>query len=208
LLIRSQEDKAMDFLGSALPNVMFIVGVLAIGLGLGIELKVVPLNKEIDRTGRIGAMVIGAVLVAVSLYIYLNPSLINRNQASVATTNGGLTGAGAPATLPTTVPPASRATEAPVAVEAATATPSAAPDATLVPTATPELSVAVPDLHGLSEKDAQTRLTTAGLRASKVDRCNGPDQGEPKTKKHQILCQNPAANATVQPGTTIEYVLR
>jgi hypothetical protein len=52
----------MDFLGGALPNVMFIIGILAIGLGLGIELKLVPLNKEIDRTGRIGAMVVGTVL--------------------------------------------------------------------------------------------------------------------------------------------------
>jgi hypothetical protein len=28
----------MEFLGGALPNVMFIIGILAIGLGLGIEL--------------------------------------------------------------------------------------------------------------------------------------------------------------------------
>jgi hypothetical protein len=46
---------------------MFIVGVLAIGLGLGIELKLVPLSKEIDKTGRIGAMVVGTILVAASL---------------------------------------------------------------------------------------------------------------------------------------------
>jgi PASTA domain len=203
--MRSQEGKAMDFLGSALPNVMFVVGVLAIGLGLGIELKVVPLNKEIDRTGRIGAMVLGAVLVAISLYIYLNPSLINHNQAAVTTTNSGLTGAEASATLPTTV---SRPTEAAVAIEAATVEPSAAPVATPEPTATPVPSVAVPDLHGLSEKDAQDKLSTAGLRGSKVDRCTGSDQGEPKTKKHQIQCQNPAANAAVPLGTSVEYVLR
>ena len=43
----------MEFLGGALPNVMFIIGILAIGLGLGIELKLVALNKEIDKTGRI-----------------------------------------------------------------------------------------------------------------------------------------------------------
>ena len=40
----------MEFLGGALPNVMFIIGILAIGLGLGIELKLVALNKEIDKT--------------------------------------------------------------------------------------------------------------------------------------------------------------
>ena len=70
----------MNFLGGSLPNVMFIIGVLAIGLGLGIELKLVPLNKEIDKTGRIGAMVVGALLVAGSLYIYLNPALTNPGQ--------------------------------------------------------------------------------------------------------------------------------
>ena len=36
----------MDLLGTALPNVMFIVGILAIGLGLGIELKIISLNSE------------------------------------------------------------------------------------------------------------------------------------------------------------------
>lgn len=194
----------MDFLTGALPNVMFIVGVVAIGLGLGIELKLVSLNKEIDKTGRIGAMVIGAVLVAASLYIYLNPSLINHNPAPATTTNAGLTGPAAPATLPATAPPTGRPTEAPTAIETAAATPE--PTATPMPAAVP--SVAVPDLHDLSEKDALDKLSSAGLRGSKVDTCNGPDQAEPKTKKHQIQCQNPAPNAAVLPGTTIEYVLR
>lgn len=43
----------MEFLGGALPNVMFIIGILAIGLGLGIELKLVALNKEITRPGEL-----------------------------------------------------------------------------------------------------------------------------------------------------------
>src|SRR3954463_13577003 len=80
----------MNFLGGTLPNVMFIIGVLAIGLGLGIELKLVPLNKEIDKTGRIGAMVVGAILVAASLYIYLNPALMSPSQPAPATANGAL----------------------------------------------------------------------------------------------------------------------
>src|SRR5512147_1236516 len=77
----------MEFLGGALPNVMFIIGIVAIGLGLGIELKLVALNKEIDKTGRIGAIVVGVLLVAMSLVLYLNPGLTNRNQASGATAN-------------------------------------------------------------------------------------------------------------------------
>jgi uncharacterized membrane protein YczE len=59
----------MDLLGTALPNVMFIVGILAIGLGLGIELKIISLNKEIDKTGRIGALVVGIILIGVSITI-------------------------------------------------------------------------------------------------------------------------------------------
>jgi hypothetical protein len=95
----------MEFLGGALPNVMFIIGILAIGLGLGIELKLVALNKEIDKTGRIGAIVVGALLVAASLYIYLNPGLTNRNQAASATANAALAPTlanSAPAQLPAT----------------------------------------------------------------------------------------------------------
>ena len=65
----------MNFLGGSLPNIMFIIGMLSMGLGLGIELKLVPLSKEIDRTGRIGAMVVGAILVAGSLYIYLGSTV-------------------------------------------------------------------------------------------------------------------------------------
>jgi hypothetical protein len=103
----------MNFLGGSLPNVMFLIGVLAIGLGLGIELKLVPLSKEIDKTGRIGAMVVGAILVAASLYIYLNPALMSPNQPAPATANGALAPVqAAPSTntqliaaAPTVVPP-------------------------------------------------------------------------------------------------------
>jgi hypothetical protein len=220
----------MDFLGGALPNVMFIIGILAIGLGLGIELKLVPLNKEIDKTGRIGAMVVGAILVASSLFIYLNPSLINRNQASPTTANATLTPvvaapannaqavAETPSVMPTAVPtPASLPTAALVATEAPTVVASAIPTATPMPAATPiptavpptqAPSVNVPDLHDLSENEAQDTLNVAGLQASKVDQCKGPDQGDSRAKKHRVLCQNPAANATVPLGTTVEYVLR
>src|SRR4051812_24210460 len=90
----------MEFLGGALPNVMFIIGIVAIGLGLGIELKLVALNKEIDKSGRIGAIVVGVLLVAASLFLYLNPTLTNRNQASSAAATAAL--ASAPANSPPT----------------------------------------------------------------------------------------------------------
>jgi hypothetical protein len=233
----------MDFLGGALPNVMFIIGILAIGLGLGIELKLVPLNKEIDRTGRIGAMVVGTILVASSMVIYLNPSLTNRSQATPTTANSALAPvvatpvnsgqvvAEAATALPSAVAtPASLPTEAPVATDVPTVMPTAvpsavpsatpAPTATQIPTAVPPTqvptavpptqvpSVTVPDVHDLSEKEAQEILSSAGLQASKVKQCKGPDQGDSKARKNRILCQNPPAKAAVLRGTTVEYVLR
>jgi len=207
----------MNFLGGSLPNVMFIIGVLAIGLGLGIELKLVPLNKEIDKTGRIGAMVVGALLVAGSLYLYLNPSLTNPTQPAPATVNAALAPAqavpsattGLIATEPTAAPPTIPAAAAPTSGEAPTAAPSAtsAPLPTAVPP-TPIPPVTVPDLHSFDEKGAQDALAKVGLHARKVDKCTGSDQGDPKAKKHRILCQNPTANAAVPLGSTVEYVMR
>jgi hypothetical protein len=220
----------MNFLGGSLPNVMFIIGVLAIGLGLGIELKLVPLSKEIDKTGRIGAMVVGAILVAGSLYIYLNPSLTNQNQATptpasvaqAAVVTAPTNNAQAVAVAPTVVSPAAPTaaslpteTPAPSAAPTATASPVAtatpAPTATALPTAVPPPQipdVMIPDLHDLSEKEAQDKLKKLGLQARKVDKCTGSDQGDEKGKKHSVLCQNPPANAAVPPGTTVEYVVR
>jgi hypothetical protein len=211
----------MEFLGGALPNVMFIIGILAIGLGLGIELKLVALNKEIDKTGRIGAIVIGALLIAASLFLYMNPALTNRNQATSATANAALAPAPAntaPAQLASTAAPAVAAIaappEAPTALAAPTATvvPPEAPTATPAPTPVPPTVTTVPmakvpDLHDSDEKDAQNKLTAAGLKFSRVDQCNGTDQGDSKAKKHRIQCQNPAAEADVPLGTTVEYVI-
>ena len=220
----------MNFLGGSLPNVMFIIGMLAIGLGLGIELNLVPLNKEIDKTERIGAVIVGAILVAGSLYIYLNPALTSSTAATPTTVNGALTPVQAtPATnaqliaaAPTVVPPtdptaASLPTAEPVPSEAPTVVPSVAPSATPEPTATPIPTavpptqipdVMIPDLRDLSEKEAQDKLKKLGLQARKVDKCTGSDQGDEKGKKHSVQCQNPAANTAVSLGTTVEYVVR
>ncbi|MEO7908757.1 MAG: PASTA domain-containing protein [Roseiflexaceae bacterium] len=199
----------MNFLGGSLPNVMFIIGVLAIGLGLGIELKLVPLNKEIDKIGRIGAMVVGAMLVAASLYIYLNPSLTNPNQAAptaaIAVMAPGVPTAANPP-VAVSVP-----SDAPTIVPSIMPSDAPAPTATPLPTAIPPTSlpsVTVPDVHGLSEKEAQDALTQAGLQARTVDQCAGSDQGDSKAKKYRVQCQNPAANAAVPLGTTVEFMLR
>jgi hypothetical protein len=194
----------MEFLGGALPNVMFIIGILAIGLGLGIELKLVALNKEIDKTGRIGAIVVGALLVATSLFMYLNPALTNRDQASSAIPTTALAPAPANSASASLV-----ATAAPVV--AAIAAPPEAPTATPVPTppaATAVPMVKVPSLGGLDEKSAVSKLTVAGLKFIKVDECNGTDKGDSEPKKRRVQCQNPAADVEVPLGTTVEYVIR
>ncbi|HEU5100912.1 MAG TPA: PASTA domain-containing protein [Roseiflexaceae bacterium] len=216
----------MNFLGGALPNVMFIIGVLAIGLGLGIELKLVPLNKEIDKTGRIGAIVVGSLLVAASLYVYLNPALTNQAApttasaalppAVAATANSSQAQAEAPtvpaaaaaaAPEPSATPTPTSAPE-PSVTPAPTSTPE--PSATSVPTAVPPTevpSVAVPELLNRSEKEANDMLHAAGLQARKVDQCPGGGEGDSKVKKNRIACQNPAAEARVPLGTIVEYVL-
>jgi beta-lactam-binding protein with PASTA domain len=79
-----------------------------------------------------------------------------------------------------------------------------------VPTAVPPTevpSVAVPDVRNLSEKEAREKLSKAGLQARKADQCTGEDQGDSKVKKNRTVCQNPAAEAHVPLGSTVEYVL-
>ena len=201
----------MDLLGAALPNVMFVVGVLALGLGLGIELKIVSLNKEINKSGRIGAFIAGVALIVASIVMYLNPAIANRGQASNATTSGvavvSTQAAAASATTalpPTSAPIDTTAAPAAASLPAPTDTTPAQPTAAAAAAAT----VIVPDVRGISEKDARRKLEQAGLRAGeKTDQCEGTDQGSPETKKGRILCQNPAPGQTVAPGTAVDYVL-
>jgi hypothetical protein len=190
----------MNFLGGTLPNVMFLVGVLAVGLGLGIELKLVPLNKEVGRFGRVGAFVLGLMLIGGSLGLYLNPSLVNNSQPTLRASLGA---AGAAPTAAVVAEPTPQATAVPQATAAlAGAAPVAAAQ---VVAAAPQMTV--PDLHGLDEKGAQRALTAAGLQAQKADACGGADQGDPKGKKNRVVCQNPAAGQLAAPGTVVEYVL-
>jgi hypothetical protein len=60
----------MDFLGGALPNIMFIVGIIAIGIGLGIEFKIVEIKGEISKGGRWTAFSVGVALIAASIFLY------------------------------------------------------------------------------------------------------------------------------------------
>lgn len=188
----------MNLLGAALPNLMFIAGILAIGIGLGIELKIVSLNKEINRGGRIGAFIVGAVLIAASILMYFNPSSPDRGLASSAT--------GAATALPTQALPAPSATAA--GNLAPTDEPAlSAGQPTMAPMAE-QSGVIVPDLHGMNEKDIKHKLEQSGLRVGDMrDQCEGVDQGGHDIKKGRILCQNPPAGQTVAPDTAVDYVL-
>ncbi len=193
----------MDLLGTALPNVMFIIGILAIGLGLGIELKIISLNKEIDKTGRIGALVVGVILIGASITMYLNPSLGNRGQQSSAAPNAAqVAPAQAKTVAATGAPAATSAALAPVVPAQMTV-----PTQAAAPISTPVLEFVVPDLHDLSEKDAQNKLVDAHLKPHKADHCVGANQGDQKAKKGRIMCQNPPAGQKVASGMTVDYVL-
>jgi PASTA domain-containing protein len=207
----------MDLLGAALPNIMFIVGILAVGLGLGIELKVVSLNKEIDKKGRIGAFVAGIVLIGGSLVLYLNPSLANRGQATKAEVNAAAVApqptqapaaALAPAQAATAAPPPTQAspTAAAVPTQAPTPTSRPAPAPALAPTAA-VLGVLVPDLHDKDDKGARDALTKAGLKPQKAEHCTGTNTVDPKPKKNRVQCQSPPAGQVVAAGTTVQYVI-
>jgi hypothetical protein len=74
----------MDFITGALPNVMFIAGLIAIGLGLGIEFKIVEIKGELSKIGRFAAVGIGAVLVSISIYLYTRPAHTASIPAAVA----------------------------------------------------------------------------------------------------------------------------
>jgi hypothetical protein len=64
----------MDFIAGALPNVMFIAGIIAIGIALGIEFKIVEIKGQLSKHGRIGAFIVGAVLIGFSIYLYTKPA--------------------------------------------------------------------------------------------------------------------------------------
>lgn len=64
----------MELIGGALPNVMFLVGVMAVGIGLGIQWKIIEIKADLGRTGRIAAFAMGSVLIGLSIMLYLQPA--------------------------------------------------------------------------------------------------------------------------------------
>jgi hypothetical protein len=202
----------MDFVGGALPNVMFIAGLIAIGIGLGIEFKIVEVKGQLSKQSRIGAIVTGALLILMSVFLYTRPAQAPALTTMPAQANAGLlppqasTAAQPPTAAPT-------ATPLPTAAPAATPLPAAAPTATPLPTAAPTSvpGVTVPDIRGKNTKDAQKILNELGLQlGDRHDRCEdigASDDGARRLKKDQIRCQSPAPGSIVAPNEHIAYVL-
>lgn len=157
----------MDFLGVALPNVMFIVGVIAIGLGLGIELKLIEIKSELSKGGRIGAFSVGVVLIAISIFLYTRSS---PEAAPAATPTGQAVSAQpSPDTVATPAAPIVISTPSPLPPttppEAATPT---------VPPVEPTVVVVTPALPADPLVDLQT-LLEAGLADGRVSKKTGED---------------------------------
>lgn len=218
----------MDFIGGALPNVMFLVGIIAFGVGLGLEFKIIEVKNGLGRGGRIAASLMGVVLMAASVALYLRPATPTAGSASTASAAPGApaqtpsAGAAVAAALPTatttTDTPAATATAEPstTAIPAtATAEPSAtvAPTATSVPTSTPtEVPlVAVPDLSGLDPKKAREALERLGLQLGEQrETCAdvGAGVGEAaEVRRGRIACQSVAPGTAVPLQTVVDYAL-
>jgi hypothetical protein len=226
----------MDFITGSLPNVMFIAGLLAMGIGLGMEFKIVEIKSELSKQGRLGAIGLGAVLVSISIYLYTRPPQLASSPGTVAGAQPAVVqasaGGGASAPQPalvtvvvTTTPPASATAASPTptllpptataVAPTATALPPTAravpPTATpLPPTATAMPAVQVPDIQGKSIKDAEKVLIAAGLRLGEQhERCEDirAQAADRKLKRGQIRCQSPAAGSLAAPNAAVLVVL-
>jgi beta-lactam-binding protein with PASTA domain len=196
----------VEILSAALPNIMFVAGIIAVAIGLGIELKVVPIGNQVGRAGRIGAMTFGILLIVVSVFLYIRPP--------EATTASSPT-AQPTATAPTVAGQQAVAMLEPSATASLLATdiPPAPTDIppTLTPAPTELPKVNVPDLRGRNAKDASQQLDKLDLQfelhdGSCADIQVSDDQVR-SGKKGTIACQSPAAGADVVAGTVIRVVL-
>jgi type IV secretory pathway VirB10-like protein len=120
----------MDFIGGALPNIIFIVGIMAVGIGIGIEFKIVEIKAELTQTGRAVALTVGFLLIGMSIFLYtrpdqtaLSPTSPVASPAALVEPNPSPNSAAAPASAPglPTAPPVATAepTAPPAAAEVA-----------------------------------------------------------------------------------------
>jgi PASTA domain-containing protein len=189
----------MDFVNGSLPNLMFIAGLMAIGIGLGIEFKIIEVKGELSKNARIGACALGGFLILASIFFYARPLLtatapaaspqptVVQAAAILAAPGGPQVGAPAlasaaavsPTVPPTNTPVPPTATPEPTHTPVpptATPEPTASPEPTATPeppTVTPEpAGVAVPDIRGQESKDAKRTLEGLELQlGEKKDKC-------------------------------------
>jgi hypothetical protein len=215
----------MDFIGGALPNVMFLIGVIAIGIGLGLEFKIIEVKNGLSKGGRIGACVVGVALVATSIALYLRPAQTAHSPAAAvaaaAATSTPLPLQGAADQSVPTAAPTEAATAAPtdtltavpteVSTTVPTDTPTAAPTELPTPTPTAVPTVEMPDIRGLSPKDAARRLAEVGLQLGEPqESCAVLGVGDEliaETRKNRIACQSVAPGGEVALESSIAYAL-
>lgn len=199
----------MDFIGGALPNVMFLIGVIAIGIGFGLEFKIVEVKGQLSRSARIGVITSGILLITVSVFLYLRPDAATSTAGTIPAATSVIAPVNGSANLlvaSTTTAPSPEVAGAPPTTAESVAT-------TALPTASVQVNgslIQVPDIRGKNLDEAQQSLITLGLQlGTKQSDCEqvGPRQEKGKPKKGQVLCQSPAPNTAVAPGTTIAYVL-
>jgi hypothetical protein len=129
---------------------MFLVGMIAIGIGLGVEFKIVEIKGQLGKGGRTAAFGIGALLIATSVFIYTRPP-----QTTSATSNASAAPAATKTDAPATTEPAAAAP---------TAIPTDAPTATPVPptaTANPPTATPIPPTATAAPPTATTVPPTA-----------------------------------------------
>lgn len=95
----------MDFVSGALPNVMFIAGLVAVGIALGIEFKIVEIKGQLSKNGRIGTFVLGILLIVVSVRLYTEKNVQTASLPTAPAAPAAIQ-SNLAAGLPTTPPPA------------------------------------------------------------------------------------------------------
>lgn len=204
----------MDLIGGALPNVMFLIGIIIIGAAIGIQFKVVEIDAQLSKGGRIAAFVVGAALIATSIYLHINP------QPGASPSTAGAPPASAPSPAPaTTEPPAiapglAENAIAPVSIQvsptAAPAVPTAAEGPPAVAPVTQGTNI-VPDVRDKKSKEAHDALERAGLRAVEQQTDCATIGAVPelviRAKRDRIMCQFPAPGSRVTVDTLVYYVV-
>ncbi len=208
-----------EFVKGSLPNIMFIGGLIAIGLGLGIEFKIVEVKGQLTRGSRFGAIAVGAILIAVSVFLYIRPLETASTppvpiQPDVVQANLTVVDPGSQP-LPEIT---EQLVSAPAAENQAQAIPTVAPlgpsqplEAAAVLSNTVTSGVTVPDLRDMNVKEAEKLLSVLGLQLGQsyatCDQIQASDAAAVRVKKGHIVCQSALPASLIPPGSTIDYVV-